>query len=146
MSNQHLTDTTIDNRDPSTALATGANEEGRPTPSQTSEFDQIPDEPYASCTTCSGTFDTKDDSQAHMLSTAKDSGGRSHRVRISNPSRPERIERRVGSLIDDAVVEIIDELINLERRGQITDEEIGAALKGYDLIADAWQDYLYDEH
>jgi hypothetical protein len=115
------------------------------TSSDTSRFDPTPDEPYGKCMDCGAALTTEADSRAHMSSTFKQSTSQSsssHRVRITNPSRPERIRREMARIVDDALYDAMEALDRLTGRAELTDNEVAEALRMWPDFADAWDEHV----
>lgn len=116
-------------------------------------FNQRESEAYGYCQECDGlTFSTQAEAAAHMDATSpKGVPGRSHSIRILAPSRESLIRSAVRSIIDGAISDAVDDLINLteSRRGEApdaTESEITEALKWYgDEFSEAWAEYLESE-
>lgn len=104
-----------------------------------SRFDPDTDKPYAICEGCESVLPTREEMSAHLSETF--SNGKSHRAQITNPTRPERIERELRQLADNALGEFVDEAWDLTEREGITEEEITEAVRF--VVADfddAWAD------
>ena len=97
------------------------------------KFDQIPDEPYGECLNCQMQLDQKSDADEHMRQTMPDKGP-SHRVRITNPTRDQRIRSAVGQIIDDALYQAGNQIKNMVDQGHLTLDEARSvlALQGID--------------
>lgn len=103
-----------------------------------SRFDQNPDEPYAVCEDCGESLADRAAMSAHFAATRPAGLGSSHRVRITNMERSERIERQLDSLAEDAVSEFVDKAFDLITDG-VTEEEITAAVRSVTAdFADGW--------
>lgn len=105
-------------------------------------YDPTPDVAYAICGTCDITLPTEADGNAHMDETIQQHGGRSHQIRITNPTRERRIRRAVGSHVADAVDDACNEFERMVERGDVTAEEITEAIAFHPDFADAWDEYL----
>ena len=112
-----------------------------------STYDPNPDAPYGTCSTCSLVIATEADANEHLRQTIGqgDGAGHSHSVRITNPSRPDRIRRRIAMVIDDAIADAMDELDRLTSRGDnLTEAEVAEALRMWPDFSEAWDDYTED--
>ena len=83
-----------------------------------SSFDPEPDKPHGVCNDCGAEMATEQDASDHMRETfeaAKAAGKvqRSHSVRVTNPGRQTRIRRRLGTIIDDAISNAMEEIDRL---------------------------------
>lgn len=113
-------------------------------------YDPRPEAAYAHCTDCSTWLQRPEDSQGHPSS---------HRVRVMNPTRSQRIARVVDQMIQAAVrdhlaevdlstgvfempwrsvFQVVDELEVLLSQDHVTAHEIDAALKDHDPVHEAW--------
>lgn len=113
-------------------------------------YDPRPEAAYAHCTDCCTWLQRPEDDQGHPSS---------HRVRVMNPTRSQRIAHIVDQTIQNAVrenlagldlstevfempwrgvLQAVDELEILLGQDHVTAEEIDAALKGHDLFHEAW--------
>lgn len=110
----------------------------------TGRYDPDPDRDYGSCVDCAATFPTQAEKRAHLDETRTLSRlGHSHRVRTTNPSRPERIEREIENEIESALMDFVDALYQMTGGGDVTEDEITEALKRSDSAwSDAWADAL----
>jgi hypothetical protein len=86
----------------------------------------------------------------HETFEARTTGNGGHRIRVTNPDRPQRIENEVGQLVQDAIDEAISKISDLTygRRGALpdaTEAEITEAIsRCYDGFAEAWDEYLQE--
>lgn len=110
-------------------------------------LDRNPESPYAHCNDCELVAQTPEDSSAHLNATFESGGkGRSHQMRVTNPTRKERLCQQIDSEIEDALAELVDELFTLHERYGATEEEITEALRFTSLdLAEAWADALAEE-
>lgn len=90
----------------------------------TERYNPRESEDYGICIDCDAVFLTEQEQESHMSETLKTSTNkRSHSVRTINPSRLERIDNAIDSLVEDAMDEVcrgIDDLISFNH---ITEEE-----------------------
>ena len=107
-----------------------------------SEFDQVEGQPYGKCNDCGVVLSDKDASSAHMSETyavAKASGGSSsHSIRVLNDDRDGRIKCSVANVVDDTIIGALEELWRLVDDGDVTEEEVSAALSFHSDFQDAW--------
>ncbi|MCT1835020.1 hypothetical protein M3D63_09580 [Kocuria palustris] len=124
-------------------------------------FEPDPDQPYGRCQDCAATFQDRAQLQEHLDATYRArSEKHSHKIWISNPSRLERIERRVHRLIetamrahireldidthefeifeDDFETEVFDQLDAIVDDGHATEYEIKAALSSQNTLQETW--------
>jgi len=102
-----------------------------------SRYDQIPDKPYAACEGCDTNFPAPADMKAHFKETM--TGGKSHRARITNPTRAERIVNELDNLAEDALYEFVNKAQDLIEEG-VTEEEITEAMRSVTAdFADFWE-------
>lgn len=107
-----------------------------------SRLDPEPGKPYAQCKDCEVVAETQADARQHMSETQGSKGNRSHGMRITNATRPERIESAIRSDVDIVIADAMDDLDRYVQRGEMTDEEIKEALRWYPDFADAWDEYV----
>lgn len=108
-----------------------------------SRFDPLPDQPYAECISCGLTLATQDDGREHMTATRPEAGqGASHRIRITNQPRPDRIRSAVARVIDDAITDSLEDIDRLVERDGATAEEVTEALRFYPDFADAYAEWV----
>ena len=91
------------------------------------KFDQIPDEPYGDCLTCQMQLDQKSDADEHLNQTMQGPGP-SHRIGITNPTRDQRIEYALDTVIDDALYEVGNQIKKMIDRDELSLEEARSAL------------------
>ena len=107
-------------------------------------FDPDPAKPYGTCVTCSRELQTEEDGRAHMAETmAAALDHRSHTISPSNPPSEDRIRNAVTTVITDKIDEAMEDLDDMVRRGEVTEEEVTAALRYASVDPDdAWLDYI----
>lgn len=72
-------------------------------------YDRHPTRPYGYCEDCDQPINSRDDVHHHMIQTMNScDGNRSHRVRVQNPTRRERIAHRLETLHEQAMREYAD--------------------------------------
>lgn len=72
-------------------------------------YDQDPTRPYGHCEDCDQPINNRDDVNHHLIQTKNSrAGNRSHRVRVQNQTRRERIARHIGNLHEQAMREHAD--------------------------------------
>lgn len=102
-----------------------------------SAFDSEPGTPFAVCIDCGVEFVDRPAMSAHLNDTF--TAGESHKAQIKNLTRPERIQRKIRSIADDALFELVDELLDLSDGNDVTEDEISEAIRFIDLdLASAW--------
>ena len=67
-------------------------------------------------------------------------GCRSHSVNVLNPPREDMVKTDIRVRIDDAVAEVVEELMGLVEDGTYTDDEVRSGLRGRPDFQDAWND------
>ena len=102
--------------------------------------------PYAACVTCDEHLSDREAMDAHMDATLEVSTeGRSHQVRVVNPTPEERAKSRASVLValavGDAIERCMDGLYSDVRSGTIPASDVVEALNSNPDIADAWDDY-----
>lgn len=108
-------------------------------------FDPRPDEAYGRCLICDLELPTELVANEHMSETLEaaktDAQGnaRGHRVRVSNPTRAQRIEMEVSRIVDSAIDDAMNELDRLS--GDATSKEIHTALGGNFEFQEAWEEH-----
>lgn len=107
-----------------------------------SRFDPTPGQPYGECADCGTTLQTQTDSREHMAATRPEGQGSSHRVRVTNASRADRIRRAVADVVDDAITESMEDIDRLVERDGATAEEVAAELASYPDFADAYAEWV----
>lgn len=103
-------------------------------------FDADEDAPYATCATCDEKLSAKADARTHLDATLGQSSGRSHRIRITNPTRAERIEHEIERLVADATDAFVSDLQQLVDERSITPEEATTGVAQWSEFADAWKE------
>ena len=98
-------------------------------------YDPRPNEPYGVCLTCDMTLDDGLAADKHMSDTTP-VGGRSHSTRTTNPTRKQRVQRAIDSIIEDAIADALDEVLDLTDE-HITRSEARAALFWHPDFLDA---------
>jgi len=108
-----------------------------------SRFDPIPGQPYGECTNCGISLATQEEGREHMSATRPEAGqGSSHRIRITNQTREDRIRSAVAWVVDDAITESMEDLHRLVERDGATPEELTAALGAHPDFADAYDEWV----
>lgn len=114
----------------------------------TPRFDQDPEAGYGRCLGCNTEFATEALAQQHMDDTLEEArahgGNSSHQVSVLNPSREARIRSHVGRIVGGAIEEAMSDLTGLTDDGDVTEEEMTAAIGRWPDFADAWQDALVE--
>lgn len=106
-----------------------------------SRFDADPNEPYGTCLTCALKLQTETDAREHMAATfAQPGANASHRVRITNPQRADRIDTAVSGLVDSALDTFVEELQALVDSDTISEDEATAATGRWSEFSDAWSE------
>jgi len=96
---------------------------------------------YGKCRTCGLELLTKKTARAHMTDTANSiDGNRSHTVTVLNSPREDMVKTDILMRIDDAVADLVEELMGLVECGTYTDAEVESGLWGYPDFQDAWND------
>lgn len=100
-------------------------------------FDPAPGEPYGHCRNCEAQLQQESDAREHMSQTMQGRGP-SHRIHVTNPTRPQRIRSSLGLIIDDALRQAADEIQEMVDGGDLSLEEARSvlAMRGID------EDYL----
>lgn len=115
----------------------------------TSRFDQDPNAGYGQCSTCETEFATEVLAREHMADTldaARASGeNTSHRISVLNISREDRIESHVGSIVENAMSEAIDQLLKLIDSDDVTEDEVTRALGDWLDFNGAWKNALPED-
>lgn len=111
----------------------------------TGRFDPAPDKPYGVCETCGIELAAYADMRAHLSETHAAHGKRSHRVKLTNLSRGERIDQAVSRIVDDRIEDAMNDIERLVTAGDITDEEAATALRCHSNFHDAWQEYIEED-
>ena len=62
----------------------------------TGRFDPRPNEPYGVCGTCAKPMNDEASARAHMSETFNFAAASSHRISVTNPTRPQLIGSEVG--------------------------------------------------
>ena len=108
---------------------------------------------YAKCQDCDVDLADRAAINAHssetMTPTGKPTGkpgvvSRGHHIRIVNPTEGERRASRARLAIADALSAAVDHLVEVVDRGDVTADEIGSQMWGFDL-ADEWDQYLKED-
>lgn len=101
-------------------------------------YEPDPTKPYGSCSTCGKEVTDRDAMLAHFGETRQ--GGQSHRVRVTNPTRIERIGNELDRLVEDALDDFIREANRL--LDDVSKEEITEAMQNVhgDFTA-AWENH-----
>jgi len=112
----------------------------------TPRFNQDPGADYGKCNTCGIALPTEQDASDHREATLEASkvagGSKSHSTRTTNPSREDRIENNIGSLIEGAIQDVLSSIDDLIAADHITEEEAVAALKLQHVdFLDEWKEY-----
>lgn len=119
------------------------------TKTTTDRFDQTAGA-YATCIVCEVELPTAKDGNEHMTETfeaAKAAGMASgHRISVTNPTREQRIEFGVSTIISDAFDKVMDDIERLIDRNEVTEDEAKAALRHHPEFADAWEDYCNENN
>jgi len=90
------------------------------------------------CSTCNIEIADRDAMRAHFAETMI--GNHSHSVRITNPTRHERIVNELDRLAEDALHQFVEEAWEMADDG-VTDEEITEAMRMVDGdFEDAWRE------
>ena len=120
---------------------TGAPTERRGYP--VSRFDPIPGKPYGECADCGVALQTQEDGREHMSATRPAHGqGSSHRIRVTNQPRADRIQAAVNWLVSDAIDESMEGIHWLVEHDGATAEEVADALLSYPDFADAYDEWV----
>lgn len=111
-------------------------------------FDPEEGVPYGKCEICAEELADRAAVNAH-LAASRTEGGSSHRVRLTNLTRPERItqhlEMEANDAIDEAITSFVDAAARLLDREGVTLGEINEAVKKVYADADwsdAWREYV----
>ena len=108
-----------------------------------SRFDPIPGQPYGECTDCGVALQTQEEGREHMAATFSEAGqGPSHRIRITNPPRADRVRTAVNCAIDDAISEAMEDIHRIVERDGATPDELATALAAYPDFADAYAEWV----
>lgn len=92
-------------------------------------YDPEPGKPYGTCTTCGIVIQTDEHCSDHLTATMPVNGGGSHSVRITNPTRAERIESAIQDYADEAAAEFADNVSTLLDADNVTEEEVTEAMR-----------------
>jgi len=96
---------------------------------------------YGKCKTCGLELLTKETARAHMSDTANSiDGTRSHTVNVLHPPREDTVKTDIRMRIDEAVAELVEELMGQVEDGTYTDAQVRSGLWGYPDFQDAWDD------
>ena len=117
----------------------------RGTAMTTRRFDPEQDVQYGHCLSCPERFATQEDADEHLSSSFDQDRGKSHRIRITNRARSERIRTEIVSIVDDALTTAVEKVAELVDQGHITQEEAEHAVRNSEL-ADAWDEYHFENH
>lgn len=90
-------------------------------------YDPEPGKPYGSCINCGAEIGTRDDMTAHFDATR--TNGRTHSVRVTNPTRAERIESALQDYAEEAAAEFADNVTTLLDADDVTEEEVTEAMR-----------------
>lgn len=104
--------------------------------------------PYAQCNDCAEAFNDRAAIDAHMSATFEAGKGRSHSIRVVNPTPEELEARRLRRLVADEVDNAIDSAMNrlddIIAGGEITEKQVARELASWPDFADAWEEYNDD--
>jgi hypothetical protein len=109
------------------------------------DFNPEPGALYARCSDCGKALADEASVRTHSEETMKPTGeagvtARSHRVRILNPSREQRISGEVDRIVGDATQAACDDLWRLVDDGDLTEDEVAVALRWHDDFSEAWEE------
>lgn len=107
-------------------------------------FDQLPDEPYGECADCDLVIDTESTARQHMSDTVGSKGNSSHSIKVTNPTRPDRIRSALQTVVDDAINDAMEEIDRMVSRAHLTDEEVAEALRWWPDFHDTWTEWVED--
>jgi len=112
----------------------------------TPRFDPEPDADYGKCVTCGIPLRNEKEASDHRESTYREAKAigqaKGHGTQVLNPSRADRIEREVHSIIEDAVHGGLSSIEDMIGRDLITEAEAAAAVKSvYVDFPDARKEY-----
>lgn len=120
-----------------------------------------PGEAYAWCDHCPAQLQSRAEADAHMAQTkgTRKNGSASHRIRIVNPTRPERVQQQIDTLLTGylatgfGVIDlhtrefelydwtreaITEDLGDLVERGDVTRLEVSTALDEHPDLLELW--------
>ena len=105
-----------------------------------SKYDPDPALPYSYCTKCDGhpKFQTEELTREHMHAN------HGHSMRITNPSRTDRIECDVNNEIEYALNQAFDDIYQNVESGDMTLEEATAAIRMSTDVVTEWEQYAED--
>lgn len=102
-------------------------------------FGPYSNSPYGRCLDCSLTIETREHSHQH-LDESRNGLSKSHRVRIGNPSREDRIRREAQVEIERALEDAMERLDGF--KPDASDDEIREALKLFPDFRGAWDEWV----
>lgn len=105
----------------------------------TNRFDPVEGTPYAMCSDCKFVATSRAESDAHLSETTPE-GGYSHTMRVTNPTREERVRRGIDRILEEALDDFVSDVEDLIESGDATEEEVDPIVNriGGDFAA-AWE-------
>lgn len=116
------------------------------------EFDPEPDAAYGRCLDCDLVLLDEAAASQHSQDTLAPTGtargltASGHLLRVTNPTRERRIASKVATIVDDAIVEVVNDLLALVGPNKASTEEITHAVRFYSDFAESWQEALDENY
>lgn len=97
-------------------------------------FDPTPGQDYGYCLRCAALMVTETDALTHRVSPG-------HVIKVTNPSRPERLRREISTMVDEAMRSLCEQLDQLVDDKYASPAEINDTLMDWPGVTEYWDDH-----